>query len=153
MKSRRGGKRQFGTVGIRLDADLGMQVLLITSRGTGRWVIPKGWPMRGRTALEAAMTEAYEEAGVVGTPLVSEPVGSYRYRKVLRSGLEAELRVSVFAVLVTGLLDDWPERAERSVQWFSPVEAAASVAEPALAKLLRRLPRTLGPVVDQRVEA
>ena len=97
----------------------------------------------GADGLAAALTEAYEEAGLVGEPLLDEPVGSYRYKKVLRSGLEANLRVSVFAVGVAALLDDWPERAERTVQWFSPAEAAASVAEPALAKLLRRLPRIL----------
>ena len=51
MKNRRAGKRQFGTVGVRLDDTGAIEVLLITSRGTGRWVVPKGWPMRGRTAL------------------------------------------------------------------------------------------------------
>jgi 8-oxo-dGTP pyrophosphatase MutT (NUDIX family) len=99
--------------------------------------------MRGRTALEAAMIEAYEEAGIVGHAVSPTPIGSYRYRKLLRSGREAELRVRVFLVVVDDLLEDWPERGERVVAWFDPLQAAAAVAEPALAKLIRRLPRTL----------
>ncbi len=89
------------------------------------------------------MIEAYEEAGAVGHALTENPVGSYRYRKALHSGLEANVRVDVFIVLVNELLEDWPEKGQRAVEWFSPSEAAASVAEPKLAKLIRRLPRML----------
>ena len=102
--------------------------------------------MRGKAALEVALVEAYEEAGIVGRALIKKPVGTYRYRKVLASGLEANLRVGVFVVLVDTLLEDWPERGQRVVEWFTPYEAAALVAEPDLAKLIRRLPRKLAKI-------
>ena len=89
------------------------------------------------------MIEAYEEAGIVGRVVDPKPIGSYRYRKLLGSGLETELRVRVFLVVVDDLLKDWPERGQRRVAWFGPMEAAAAVAEPKLAKLIRRLPRAL----------
>ena len=146
MKKPHSGKRQYGALAIGLDGDSGIKVVLITSRDTGRWVIPKGWPMRGKAALEVALVEAYEEAGIVGRALIKKPVGTYRYRKVLASGLEANLRVGVFVVLVDTLLEDWPERGQRVVEWFTPYEAAALVAEPDLAKLIRRLPRKLAKI-------
>ena len=63
----------------------GLKILLITSRDTGRWVIPKGWPMRNRSNAQAAAREAYEEAGLRGD--VSErSVGIYTYLKALATG-------------------------------------------------------------------
>lgn len=111
------------------------QVLMITSRGTGRWIIPKGWPMPGRTLAEAALQEAWEEAGVqAGSP---EPLGSYRYDKTQDRGFAIPVEVQVFLAPVTALADDWPEAATRTRRWFAPAEAAALVAEPDLARLLR----------------
>lgn len=92
------------------------------------------------------MVEAYEEAGIVGHVVKSKAIGSYRYRKLLGSGIGTELRVRVFLVRVDQLLEDWPERGQRRLAWFDPMEATASVAEPELAKLIRRLPRTLAGV-------
>ncbi|MEN9850080.1 MAG: hypothetical protein RL128_243, partial [Pseudomonadota bacterium] len=43
-----------------------VEVLLITSRDTGRWVIPKGWPIDGLAPAQTAAREAWEEAGVEG---------------------------------------------------------------------------------------
>ena len=141
MKKPQSGNRQYAALIVRPDPVGELQVLLITSRDTGRWVIPKGWPMPGRSPVEAAIIEAYEEAGVVGRPLNRRPIGVYHYRKLLRSGQETDLRVGVFLLRVQQLLDDWPERGQRTLDWFSPTEAAALVAEPALARIIRRLPR------------
>jgi 8-oxo-dGTP pyrophosphatase MutT (NUDIX family) len=141
MKKARPGKHQYAALGLRADDHGAFEILLITSRGTGRWVIPKGSPMQGKTPLEAAMIEAYEEAGAIGRALSNHPVGRYRHRKVMRSGLEANLRVGIFAILVDQMLEEWPERSERTVKWFSFSEAAALVAEPALAKVIRRAAR------------
>lgn len=113
----------------------GLEILLITSRETGRWVIPKGWPMAGHSAAESAAQEAYEEAGVRGR-LAAEPLGHYDYRKRLRGGGRKPFRVEVFALEVSEILDLWPEAHQRRRQWVSPQEAAELVHEPQLAALM-----------------
>jgi 8-oxo-dGTP pyrophosphatase MutT (NUDIX family) len=116
----------------------GPEVLLITSRGTGRWVLPKGWPMKGRTLAGAAQQEAWEEAGVVGR-VRETPVGYYPYRKRHRTGLALACRVEVFRLDVADLARDWPERKSRKRRWMRPEDAARAVDEPELAALLRRI--------------
>lgn len=114
----------------------GFEILLITSRETRRWVIPKGWPMPGHSAAESAAQEAYEEAGVRGE-MSAPAIGHYGYRKRLRGGAKKRFRVDVFAMEVTEVLDLWPEAHERARQWLSPAEAAIRVDEPELATLIR----------------
>jgi 8-oxo-dGTP pyrophosphatase MutT (NUDIX family) len=144
MKSIRTGRRQYGVIPFRRTPSGRLEVLLITSRGTGRWVIPKGWPMMAKTPQEAAAIEAFEEAGVRGQIVGKVRLGSYRYQKLNPSGLVGELTVGVFLMHVNEQLDEWPEQAERTAQWFNPRDAAAHVAELALGKMLRRLPRLVG---------
>ena len=122
-----------------------MRVLLLTSRQTGRWVIPKGWPMAGRKPPQAAVREAYEEAGVIGVIVHGGPVGHYRYQKRLRTGKFVTCEVAVFLLRVQTELIDWPERNQRVRAWFSPRVAATLVRERNLAKLL------LGAVSDKVV--
>lgn len=114
----------------------GFEILLITSRETRRWVIPKGWPMPGKSAAESAAQEAYEEAGVRGE-MTAQAMGRYSYRKRQRGGGKKRFRVDVFAMEVTEALDQWPEAHERARQWFSPAEALTLVEEPELAVLIR----------------
>ncbi len=121
-----------------LQADTG-KVLLVTSRGTGRWIIPKGWPMDGRSAGGAALREAWEEAGVQGK-VEERPLGRYRYDKKLSRGLSAPVEVQVHLVHVAALDKNFPERKQRQRRWFAPAEAAGLVDEPGLATLIRRLP-------------
>lgn len=112
------------------------RLLMITSRGTGRWVIPKGWPMTGRSAAGAALREAWEEAGVRGTAQ-EQPIGQYAYNKRQGRGLSIPINVQVYLVHVTGLEEDFPEAAERRRDWFTPAEAAELVDEIELKALLR----------------
>lgn len=121
-----------------LDPDTG-RVLLITSRGTGRWIIPKGWPMAGRTLAQAALQEAWEEAGVRAE--AGEELGRYHYAKQQDRGFAVPVEVRAFLVPVQALAEDWPERGARTRRWFAPREAAALVAEPELAALLAALGR------------
>ena len=114
----------------------GLEILLITSRETRRWVIPKGWPMPGHSAAESAAQEAYEEAGVRGK-MTAEAIGHYGYSKRLRGRAKKRFRVDVFAMEVTEVLDLWPEAHERTRQWLSPAEAAVHVNEPELAIIIR----------------
>lgn len=119
------------------------RVLLITSRDTGRWVIPKGWTMPGKTLAQAALREAWEEAGVEGR-IGTVPIGQYRYDKVLRSGRLRPLVVQVFLAAVDRLAEDWPEAGQRTRRWLAPGEAATMVAEPELRHLLCALPDPAG---------
>jgi 8-oxo-dGTP pyrophosphatase MutT (NUDIX family) len=125
---------------VRFNASGAPEVMLITSRGTRRWVIPKGWPMKGRTAGQAAMVEAFEEAGLEGDLLRRSEIGRYSYLKVDQAGEARDLVVSVYLMDVRRQLADWPERAERETQWFSPKDAATLVAEPGLARIIRKVP-------------
>ncbi|MDO5643258.1 MAG: NUDIX hydrolase [Paracoccus sp. (in: a-proteobacteria)] len=112
------------------------RVLLITSRGTGRWIIPKGWPMSGLSAAGAALREAWEEAGVEGKA-DETPLGHYHYDKQEGGGLNIPINVQVHLVRVSALADDFPEARDRKRAWFTPAEAAPLVAEPELQDLLR----------------
>ncbi|WP_431300403.1 NUDIX hydrolase [Tabrizicola sp. BL-A-41-H6] len=112
-----------------------VEVLLITSRETGRWVIPKGWPMTGRAPEAAAAQEAWEEAGVRGQV---NPVclGRFGYMKCLTPEAVVPCAVAVYGVKVDSLADKFPEAKVRTRRWFEPAEAAASVDEPELARLI-----------------
>lgn len=114
------------------------KVLLITSRDTGRWVIPKGWPMEGRSLAHAALQEAWEEAGVRGRVDMAE-IGRFRYDKRQDSGFALPVEVALYPVQVLELADDYPEYDERQRQWFTPAEAADRVAETGLQRILRGL--------------
>ncbi|MGI3170588.1 NUDIX hydrolase [Pseudooceanicola sp. C21-150M6] len=113
-----------------------VQILLITSRGTQRWIVPKGWPMPGKEPHEAALQEAKEEAGVIGR-VTSTPLGTYGYRKVLEDGLEIPCVGVLFPVRVRLMRAEYPEAGQRRRKWFSRKKAAKKVDEPELAELIR----------------
>jgi 8-oxo-dGTP pyrophosphatase MutT (NUDIX family) len=115
-----------------------VEVLLITSRDTGRWVLPKGWPMEGRTGPEAAAIEAWEEAGVTGQ-VVQDALGYFGYDKVINADLAHPCMVAVYPLRVTSLSRAFPERKERRRKWFSAEKAARKVEEPELRTLLLAL--------------
>ena len=137
------GRERYGAIPSRRNDDGAVEVLLITSRETHRWVIPEGRPMRKRKPSEVAVIEAYEEAGVTGHIIGRRRLGHYHYRKMLPAGAEANIKVLVYLMAVDEQLEDWPERPERRTQWFSPPEAAALVAESELARMIKRVPRVL----------
>lgn len=112
------------------------QVLLVTSRSSRRWVIPKGWPIPGHTTGAAALREAWEEAGVVGK-LTGDALGLYTYSKSRRSA-RLILAVAVYPVKVKRLEDSFPETRQRRRKWMSPKKAAARVAEPELRQIILR---------------
>ena len=128
---------QFAALPFRV-ADDGLRVMLLTSRETRRWVIPKGWPMPGRKPREVAAQEAFEEAGILGTIVGKRPVGSYHYSKRLSAHHSILCEVSVFLLRVEQQLDEWPEKGQRDRRWFTPSEAYEAVDEGGLAEILRR---------------
>lgn len=112
------------------------EVLLVTSRGTGRWVLPKGNMAKSERAHDAAAREALEEAGVIGA-VCPAAIGSYEYRKTLRSGAAVRANVQVFPLAVTQELETWVESGERTRRWFNLVEAAGAVDEADLGAMIR----------------
>ena len=137
-KSNTGEHVQFAALPFRYGDDGTPRVMLLTSRETRRWVIPKGWPMHGRKPREVAAREAYEEAGLLGTIVGKHPIGSYHYAKRLTPHDSILCEVKVFLLLVDHQLDDWPEKTERETRWFEPSEAYAVVDEGGLAEILRQ---------------
>lgn len=115
------------------------EVLLVTSRGTGRWIIPKGWPIRGLASPQAALQEAWEEAGVKEATSGADPIGTYGYDKITGSGLPLPVETLVYPVEVDALENDFPEAGQRERRWVSPTEAANLVDEPELKSILKVL--------------
>lgn len=114
-----------------------LEVLLVTSRETKRWLIPKGWPIKGKKAHKAAAQEALEEAGVKGE-VHQNAIGHYDYWK--RRAEHFDLcRVQVYPLEVSKQLKKWPEKGERDFRWFEIEEAAQQVEEPALAAVILAL--------------
>ena len=115
--------------------DAGPEILLITSRDTGRWIIPKGWPIRGLAPEAAAAQEAWEEAGVKGE-VSSLQVGRYGYFKLFAPATQLACAVVVYSLQVRALATSFPEASQRQRAWFSPLQAAERVAEADLACLI-----------------
>jgi len=132
--------RQVAALPVRKTEAGSLEVLLVTSRDTGRWVLPKGWPSRRLKDKDAAAREAKQEAGVVGK-ISSKPIGNYRYRKL--EGQNSRLvEVSVYILRVQKEKRRWREQTERERRWFSVAMAARCVRE----RRLKLLLKALGPV-------
>ncbi|MEJ7933290.1 DUF47 family protein [Sphingobium sp. AN558] len=127
--------RQIAALPYATDPDGSMRILLITSRDTRRWVIPKGNRIKGLAGHRAAEIEAYEEAGIHGIACPA-PLGRYRYEKRRRNGGAREATVEVFPLAVTGQLKQWPEQGQRELRWFPVAEAARVVDEPDLQSII-----------------
>jgi len=116
-----------------------VRVLLVTSRDSGRWLIPKGFVDDGYSPLDAAVREAFEEAGVEGITETDTPLGFFTYFKRLKTGEDRPASVIVYLLRVEKQRKKWPEKKHRQCAWFTPEEASKLVREPGLAELLRRL--------------
>jgi 8-oxo-dGTP pyrophosphatase MutT (NUDIX family) len=127
--------RQVGALPLRKSRKSGLEVLLVSSRETGRWVIPKGWPAKRLSDAKAAVREAREEAGVSGK-FDEVPIGRYRYRKRMADGAVRVIDVDVYALWVRKQRKTWREKGERVRLWFPQTEAARKVREPRLKALI-----------------
>jgi 8-oxo-dGTP pyrophosphatase MutT (NUDIX family) len=126
---------QYAALPFRRNADAGVEVMLVASRGTGRWVIPKGWPIGRKAPHASAAREALEEAGVVGKT-GRDSIGTHTYEKRLANGTLVSCEVQVFPLEVKRQRKDRPEKEEREVRWLSPHEAAKAVQETALSEII-----------------
>jgi 8-oxo-dGTP pyrophosphatase MutT (NUDIX family) len=131
---------QYGALPYRKSNRHRAEFMLVTSRETRRWIIPKGWPKKGKSPHRSAAREAFEEAGVLGA-VGRQPVGSFSYEKRLKNGGSVECEVRVFPLEVKRQRNEWPEKQERQVKWLSASKAAAKVKNPLLSKIIRRVAR------------
>jgi len=137
-KAKKGERvRQVAAVPFRLGADGGLEILLVTSRETRRFIVPKGWPMKGKSGRKAAAIEAEQEAGVVGKVL-KEPAGSYSYWKRLAMRF-VRVDVTVYLLAVKEELPAWREKGSRQRAWLTPQDAAMLIDEPELSTLVKTL--------------
>ena len=131
---------QYGALPYRVSHGSRAEFMLVTSRETRRWVIPKGWPKKGKSPHRLAAREAFEEAGVTGA-IGRRSVGSFSYEKRLKNGGLIECEVRVFPLEVKRQSKQGPEMQERKIKWLSASKAAEKVKEPMLGKIIRRLAR------------
>lgn len=117
-----------------------VEICMVTSRGTGRWILPKGWPEKKLTHAEAAAREAFEEAGLRGE---AQPraCGSFMAAKGVEPGLELSVRLDVYLLPDPEEVKKFPERGQRQVEWMTLAEAMDKASEPGLRKLLGQLQR------------
>ena len=125
---------QYAALPYRLTPE-GVEILLITSRRTKRWIVPKGWPIEGLEPHASAAQEALEEAGISGE-IQKSPIGFFHYFKELRHNINVPCKVDVFALKVTRQRRTWQEKDARAFKWFTLAEAAQHVNEPQLRKLI-----------------
>ena len=128
---------QYAALPYRRRADGGIEVLLITSRETRRWIIPKGWPAPGLTPHDSARNEAMEESGAIGR-IGERSIGVYHYTKLVADAA-VPCKVEVFLLEVEEQLVSWPEEGQRNIQWFGLQEAGDVVQEPELSAIIRNL--------------
>lgn len=127
---------QVGALPYRIDTDAHLDVLLVTTRETRRWIIPKGWPIRGLTPAQSAAREAFEEAGIEGI-IADKPAGRFTYTKRREArGDQLLCEVRVFPLKVCRQLESWPEAAERETRWTSLAEAIDLLQEEGLRQLI-----------------
>jgi 8-oxo-dGTP pyrophosphatase MutT (NUDIX family) len=133
--------KQVGAIAVRNGDNGTLEILLVTSRDTGRWVIPKGWPSKRLSDAGAAAREAKQEAGVTGK-MATRPLGAYRYFKASEDGARL-VQVVVFLLAVKKERKRWREKVERQRTWFDLKTAARLVREPGLRTLIMSLRKPL----------
>ena len=129
---------QYAALPYRVNGSARTEVMLITSRERRRWIIPKGWPQKGRAPHRSAAREAFQEAGVVGK-VRRRPIGTFSYRKRHKNGSFTVCEVRVFALRVRRQSRKWPEKNEREFQWLPAPRAAKQVEGPRLRELILRV--------------
>jgi 8-oxo-dGTP pyrophosphatase MutT (NUDIX family) len=134
---------QYAALPWRRTADA-VEILLITTRNTKRWIVPKGWPLDGRSPRECAAQEALEEAGVLGE-VGRKPLGWFSYDKLRKSGEVLHCKVQVYAMEVARQRRSWAEKAARQTRWCSPQEALTHVSEPGLRQIISKFARATHP--------
>jgi 8-oxo-dGTP pyrophosphatase MutT (NUDIX family) len=134
---------QFAALPYRLAPGGTLEILLVTTRQTRRWIIPKGWPIKGLKPPKSAAREAFEEAGVRGE-IGMKSIGVFTYDKVLdEGGIRVNCEVKVFPLLVKRQSEAWPEFGQRAARWVEPGKAVSLIREPELKALVEKFARRI----------
>lgn len=134
---------QYAAICFRRKPESGViETLLITTRESCRWSIPKGWMMEKKKPHQVAEREAWEEAGIKGKAK-KKPLGYFTYLKTLDAGEKIPSIVQVHLIEATAIDPQFPEKGQRTIAWFPPHEAAALVREPELKGLLAKVERAV----------
>jgi 8-oxo-dGTP pyrophosphatase MutT (NUDIX family) len=131
---------QYAALPYRRKRNSRTEVLLVTSRDTGRWIIPKGWPVKRKSPHKSAAREALEEAGVIGR-INRRPLGAFSYKKRLKSGKVVICEVQVFVMKVKRRVGNWLEKGQRKAKWLPRTKAAKTVGDRVLGTIIRTLPK------------
>jgi 8-oxo-dGTP pyrophosphatase MutT (NUDIX family) len=127
---------QYGALPYRFTQEAALEILLVTTRRTKRWLIPKGWPIKGLRPAKSAAREAFEEAGVRGR-VGGKSIGLFKYDKMVDdNGIYVRCEVRVFPLLVRRQNAVWPESEQRTTQWVAPSKALTLIKEPDLKALV-----------------
>jgi 8-oxo-dGTP pyrophosphatase MutT (NUDIX family) len=142
---------QYGALPYRFTPDAALEILLVTTRQTMRWIIPKGWPIKGLRPAKSAAREAFEEAGVTGK-VGAKPLGLFTYDKTLdEAGVKVTCEVKVYPLLVKRQSEAWPESEQRKTQWVDPGKAVAMIKEPKLRKIVAAFARRAAAAASRTV--
>jgi 8-oxo-dGTP pyrophosphatase MutT (NUDIX family) len=143
--------KQFAALPV-METGGALHVLLITSRVTHRWIIPKGHPEKGMLPSAVAALEAREEAGVSGT-ISKAPIGRYRSHKCIPSGKQVPCEVTVFRLDVSEHLAQWKEHLERKIMWVPLSQAAGLADDGGLSEFLKGLDPAAVPKAPKQMPA
>ncbi|MCO8143831.1 NUDIX hydrolase [Rhodovulum tesquicola] len=129
---------EIAAIPMRWSSDGTLFVLMVAARGSGRWVMPKGWRINGAIPWKFAEIQALDRAGAVGHVGIN-PIGRYRYDRIMPDGAAISCEVEMFPMLVERLRRDWKYRRTRRRRWFEVAVAAGHVEQAELAEFLRKL--------------
>jgi 8-oxo-dGTP pyrophosphatase MutT (NUDIX family) len=142
---------QYGALPYRFTQDAALEILVVTTRQTRRWIVPKGWPIRGLRPAKSAAREAFEEAGVRGK-IGGKPLGLFTYDKLLdEAGVNTTCEVKVYPLLVRRQSKVWPESEQRMTQWVEPSKAVALIKEPGLRKIVASFAKRVAAVASRSI--
>jgi 8-oxo-dGTP pyrophosphatase MutT (NUDIX family) len=128
-----------------------LEILVVTTRQSRRWIVPKGWPIKRLTPSKAAAREAFEEAGVRGK-IGARAIGNFRYKKAAEeNGAQANCEVKVFPLLVKRQSATWPECGQRVVQWVDPEKAISLIREPELKSMVAKFAKRASVVASKLI--
>ena len=128
---------QYGALPYRFTPMAALEVLVVTTRQSRRWIVPKGWPIKRLTPSKSAAREAFEEAGVRGK-IGARAIGNFRYKKTGQNGADPDCEVKIFPLLVRRQSATWPEHGQRVVQWVDPEKAISLIREPELKAIVAK---------------
>jgi 8-oxo-dGTP pyrophosphatase MutT (NUDIX family) len=129
---------QYGALPYRFTAMASLEILIVTTRQSRRWIVPKGWPIKRLTPSKSAAREAFEEAGVRGR-IGARAIGNFTYKKTARqTDNDPDYEVKIFPLLVRRQSATWPEHGQRVVQWVDPEKAISLIREPELKAIVAK---------------